>query len=150
MRLFKLSEVLSRRRAHLRNSWDYEKNDYIDNEGEIAEGEEGDDEDDVDEDDFMEVSDAISGKANLETPAMVSSLSTPGIGEISIMTTTSNCSGKRSTTTNTTDGEGGNFSDEGLSTVRRVVQQPSSLPKESNFSSTPTRSPFSAAQVSLN
>ncbi|VUZ45253.1 unnamed protein product, partial [Hymenolepis diminuta] len=127
----KLSEILSRRRAHLRSSWDYEKNDYIDKEKEIAEGEEGDDEDDVDEDDFMEVSDAISGKANLETPAMVSSLSTPGIGEISIMTTTSNCSGKRSTTTNTTDGEGGNFSDEGLSTVRRVVQQPSSLPKES-------------------
>ncbi|KAM3187737.1 hypothetical protein ACTXT7_001724 [Hymenolepis weldensis] len=145
-----LSEVLSRRRAHLRSSWDYEKNDYIDNEEEIAEGEEGDDEDDVDEDDFMEVSDAISGKANLETPAMVSSLTTPGIGEMSTVTTTSSCSGKRSTTTNTTDGEGGNFSDEGLSTVRRVVQLPSSLPKESNFSSTPTRSPYSVAQTSKN
>lgn len=104
----------------------------------------GDDEDDVDEDDFMEVSDAISGKANLGTPGVGSSLPTPGIVEISTMTTTSSCSGKRSTTTTTTgtDGEGGNFSDEGLSTVRRVVQQ-APLPKGSDFSSTP------AAQVSL-
>lgn len=118
----------------------------MENEEDIAEGVEGDDEDDVDEDDFMEVSDAISGKANLGTPVMGSSLTTPGLVE----TSTSSCSGKRSTTTtNTTDGEGGNFSDEGLSTVRRVVQQPSSLPKESHYSRTPTRSPYvPTAQVS--
>ncbi|VDO02774.1 unnamed protein product [Rodentolepis nana] len=57
----------------------------------------------------MEVSDAISGKANLETPVMGSSLTTPTIVETSTMTTTSSCSGKRSIitpTANTTDGEG--------------------------------------------
>uniref|UniRef100_A0A5K3F7I8 PDZ domain-containing protein n=1 Tax=Mesocestoides corti TaxID=53468 RepID=A0A5K3F7I8_MESCO len=107
----KLSEVLSKRRAHLRNNWDYEKNDYAEDDEE--------DEDDVDEDDFMEVSDAISGKRTVFV-GVAANVSTASAVDASM---TASSSGKRSTTAGT-DGEGGDFSDEGLSTVRRVVQQP--------------------------
>lgn len=82
-----------------------------------------DEDDDVDEDDFMEVSDAISGKSSAFLP--------PTPATETSMTTSS--SGKRSTTTACTDGESGNFSDEGLSTVRRVVQQQQQHPKETDF-----------------
>ena len=128
-----MTEALSRRREHLGSNWNYTEDD---------EGEEDveDEDDDVDEDDFMEVSDAISGKSSAFLPP------TP-VTETSIMTSSS---GKRSTATACTDGESGNFSDEGLSTVRRVVQQ-QQQPKETDLirgSGPPLMSSFSAAQVS--
>ncbi|KAL5966837.1 hypothetical protein TSMEX_005379, partial [Taenia solium] len=129
----KLSEVLSRRRAHLRSNWDYAKNDYAEDD---EEADTDDDDDDVDEDDFMEVSDAISGKGTAFLASAIAMPTTP-VAETS-MTTSS--SGKRSTATTGTDGEGGNFSDEGLSTVRRVIQ-----PKETEFPPGPgtsSNSPF--------
>lgn len=138
--LIQLSEVLSRRRAHLRSNWDYEKNDYAEDD---EEADTDDDEDDVDEDDFMEVSDAISGKGTAFLANTIAMPTTP-VAETS-MTTSS--SGKRSTATTGTDGEGGNFSDEGLSTVRRVVQ-----PKETEFPSGPgtsSNSSFAVAQVGV-
>ncbi|VDK37599.1 unnamed protein product [Taenia asiatica] len=127
----KLSEVLSRRRAHLRSNWDYEKNDYAEDD---EEADTDDEDDDVDEDDFMEVSDAISGKGTAFLASAIAMPTTP-VAETS-MTTSS--SGKRSTATTGTDGEGGNFSDEGLSTVRRVIQ-----PKETEFPPGPGTSPNS-------
>ncbi|KAH9282810.1 Partitioning defective 3 -like protein [Echinococcus granulosus] len=134
----KLSEVLSSRRAHLRSNWDYAKSNYTEDD---EEPDADDDEDDVDEDDFMEVSDAISGKGTAFLTSSIAMPTTP-IAETS-MTTSS--SGKRSTTTTGTDGEGGNFSDEGLSTVRRVVQ-----PKETEFPPCPgtSNSSFPVAQTS--
>lgn len=91
----------------------------------------------------MEVSDAISGKGTAFLANTIAMPTTP-VAETS-MTTSS--SGKRSTATTGTDGEGGNFSDEGLSTVRRVVQ-----PKETEFPSGPgtsSNSSFAVAQVGV-
>ncbi|VDM16578.1 unnamed protein product [Hydatigera taeniaeformis] len=135
----KLSEVLSRQRAHLKSNWDYGKDDYAEDD---EEADADDDEDDVDEDDFMEVSDAISGKGTAFLASAIAIPTTP-VAETSM---TASSSGKRSTATIGTDGEGGNFSDEGLSTVRRVIQ-----PKETEFASGPdtsSNSSFTGTQTS--
>lgn len=74
----------------------------------------------------MEVSDALNGRRSLQQHQLV---------DVAPANMTASSSGKRSATA--TDGEGGDFSDEGLSTVRRVVQQPQ---KEENDVKTPSGS----------